>query len=72
VISLFSREGQSADFIINNAFVTFSDVTINNLKGLLKDTPCLGGQVPTRDVDGQQIGCTTPPEGDRDAVEFQH
>jgi len=63
----FSREGQSADFIINNAFVTFSDVTINNLKGLLKDTPCLGGQVPTRDVDGQQIGCTTPPEGDRDA-----
>jgi len=63
----FSREGAIGDFTINNAFVTFSEITINNLKGLLKDTPCLGDQVPTRDVDGQQIGCTTPPEGDRDA-----
>ena len=63
----FSRKGQTGDFIINDAFVTFSDVTINNLKGLLKPTPCLGGQVPTFDVDGQQVGCTTAPQGDRDA-----
>jgi len=62
-----SREATTADFLINDAFVLFSDITINNLKGLLKDTPCLGNQVPIRDVDGQQIGCTDPPEGDRDA-----
>ncbi len=63
----FSRKGQTGDFIINDAFVRFSDVTINNLKGLLKPTPCFGGQVPTFDVDGQQVACKTPPQGDRDA-----
>jgi hypothetical protein len=62
-----SRESTTADFSVNDAFVLFSDITINNLKGLLKDSQCLGGQVPIRDVDGQQTGCVDPTEGDRDA-----
>ena len=62
----FSREGQTGIFTIDNAFVAFSDIFINNKVGV-QDTPCLGGQVPFFDVDMQQLGCTNPPEGDRDA-----
>ena len=64
----FERESQIGQFTISEAFASFQPITIDNLKGAGTggDFACPSGQIPVRDVDGQQIGCQVPPTNDRD------
>jgi len=64
----FERESQIGQFILTDSFASFEPIRIDNLRGAGTggDFACLSGQIPLRDVDGQQIGCQDPPPNDRD------
>jgi hypothetical protein len=62
----FERESQIGKFTIIDSFASFEPIRIDNKVGTVQPVPCLGGQIPDFDIDGQQIGCKDPPPNDRD------